>query len=133
MNKEEKRKLKYAINKIKKLNVEELFLVSKYFVEAALLSIKTFGLDSPLTKRVIFKYKEFKKCLDEEDFLNKFIKRNLKKIDYSECTNILEIFEDVNESTIHYYYDFLDSVIDSCNFFNPNLSVEPKKKCFFTL
>lgn len=115
MNNVEKANLKDEITDIKKDNIEEILLITKYCFTALIKSIIAFGTNHQITKDVINVYKEFFNIIIEEQKYLQFILKYIDILDVNEVNNYLFKLDDINEETIKYYYSVLDGIEDACD------------------
>ncbi len=115
MNNKEKANLKDEITDIKKEDLEEIILITKYCFNALIKSIITFGINHQITKEVINVFKEFLSIINEEKKYLNFLLEHSNILDANEVNKYLFKLDDINEKTIKYYYEVLDGIEDACD------------------
>lgn len=127
MNKTEKRDVKDEIRNTQFQNIEMFFKMAKYTLLSYLHSVFTFGLNSDVTKRTANIWYEFLANLKEEKLLMDALVRYAEDILVEEAQELLEELDSVNDDTILYYYECLDSIDDACDMKQPLRAIIPKK------
>ncbi len=115
MNKDDKKFLKEDIADINSLNRNEFFLILKYWLEAYIKCLVTFGQYNPVTLDTLKVIKEYVKINTERKKLIKFLLCHSKIIDVEGANELLIALENLNEQTVLYYYRVLDDILDACD------------------
>lgn len=95
-------------------NNEELMYMLKYFIEAFIKSIITFGLRHKVTIDSINLINEFRWIVKEEKHLHDYMLKEAKTIDREECIKLLNILDELNEKTIRYYHKAFNDILHAC-------------------
>lgn len=119
--------IKDDIKNSRKENINEIWLMAKYCLETYIHSIWVFGIDSSVTKKVREIWKNFLGVLKEERLLTNFILKNSSNINLYTAEEFIDMLDDLNDDTINYYYDYLDSIDNACDMQTVWRAV-PKKK-----
>lgn len=128
----EKKILKKEIKDLHILNIEQVFLISKYILDAYIKSIITFGVNSVVTKENIsLLYKYIRIYRREKNIYNYLLKHSIQ-IDLDECFNLIDLLDNLNSKTIDYFYSSIDDIIDACTL-KEEIRIVHKKRFFSTL
>ena len=127
MNIDEQKKLKKEISSIKRLNIEQKFLMFKYFLQSYLYSIIMFGFSNDVSEEVVKLHKEFSLIESSESDLLYFINKHKKEMDYIEAMNFIDYIDETNSNTIKYYLSQFDNANVSCDVNNVNRIIKDKK------
>lgn len=106
---------KYALelSKIKRDNLEELYLIIKCSFENLIYYMKYKKTKSSVPKQCINVVKEFIKIIYEERKIVNFILNHISYIDEVNLSDFLEKLDTLNEQTINYFYIHLDDIEDA--------------------
>lgn len=115
------------ITSIKKLNLEQLYLLLKYSLITSIKTFSTFGMKNEVTKNSLSVLEEFFKIYSEERKILKFLNTNKNRIDINATYEILDKLDELNEKTFKYYYDVLDAIEDACDMQDINRTKRPIK------
>lgn len=132
MTKFEKKELKYEINELKKLNVEQNILIFKYLIEAHINALLTFGISNKVTKETIDLFKKYRKIIRREDNIYDYLLKNYKLIDINESIELLDLLDELNSKTVEYFYSIFDDILDAC-LSGEEIRAKHNKKNFDTL
>lgn len=132
MTKGEKKDLLYEINDIRKLNIEQNFLIFKYLIRTFFTSISNFGIESNVTKEVINLFNKYKKISKRENNIYDFLLKNYKIINISECFELIDSLDELNSKTVEYFYSAIDDILDAC-YTNEEIRAKHNKRVFKTL
>lgn len=132
MTKGEKKDLLYEINDIRKLNIEQNFLIIKYLINVFLGSISHFGFKSIVTKEVLNLFNKYKKISNRENNIYDFLLKNYKLINISECFELIDNLDELNSKTIEYFYSAIDDILDAC-YTKEEIRARHNKRNFKTL
>ena len=132
MDNSDKKFIKELFNDMKKLNIEEKFLMFKYYIEAYTKSVFTFGINHEVTLDAKEIWNSYLLILKEESILFNFIKTNLNKMELNTAINYINYLDDINTKTITYFYEALDDILDACES-KDEFRAKHKKKDFETL
>ena len=125
MNSLEKKMIKEYINDIKGLNIEEKLLMFKYYLEAYIKSIITFGISHKVTVDTKMMWNNYLIIMDEEQKIFRFM-------EYDETAKYISLLDDTNSLTVKYYYNVFDDILDACDT-SDSFRAEHSKKEFNTL
>lgn len=95
--------------------IQETSLIIFYALNAYLTSLINFGINSSVTKDCLEVIKEFTNINNYEKRILKFIKKNLKTIDLSVASDLIDEMSERKEEEIVYYYKVLDDIEDACS------------------
>lgn len=128
MSKEEYKELRSIIRNIKYLNINQSIVMYKYFFKALLYSLIIFGYSSDVTRDIMCLCNE-NSCISslEKDILC-FISKNLKKLDYIETIDYLDMLDSLNNKTVVYYLEQLDNIEFLCDIKNEKKYIRDKKE-----
>ncbi len=107
--------IKDDIKEIEKQNIEQLLSTFKYVVVAYLRAYFTFGSGHKVTIEARNIWIEFKNIIKSESRILRYIKKNTKTIDYDAVDDLLASLDEINEQTVIYYFDLIDSLEDACD------------------
>lgn len=114
MTKNEKKELKDEIKELRKLNIEQNFLIFKYLMEAYVNSIITFGINNKVTKETFDLFKKYRKITRREDNIYSYLLEKSKLIDLGESLELIDSLDELNSKTINYFYSSIDNILDAC-------------------
>lgn len=102
------------LEEMKKLQFEEMFLITSYSLEGYFKSLFTFGIKSKITKDNLNIIKEMFSILMKERKMLNYILANLDSFNLSAVANVIGIIDDVNDKTVRYYYNVMQEITDAC-------------------
>ena len=115
MNNSEYLNLIDDIKNIKKENIEEIILITKYCLNTYINSVIVFGFNSKVTQDITNVLKEVINIIKEEHNMLNFLKEYTKDSNVNEVNNFIIELDILNEETIQYYYHVLDGIEDACD------------------
>lgn len=130
MNKIQADQCVLEMQEIKKQNLEELFLIIKYSFENLINSIFCKKSKTEIPKKCYNFVKEFNKIIKEERKILDFLINHISYIEENNLKDFIEKLDELNEQTINYFYQNLDSVEDAIEFDDV---LNPAKREFKTL
>lgn len=113
MNKEESYSLKKDIFLTKIQNIEELCLVNWYAINALVGSILSYSYKHPIAKESLKIMWEYRHIIMEENYYLNILKQNFRSINKEQWDIFLNMLDEVNEETLKYYYNCIDSIEDA--------------------
>ena len=127
---DEIRKKELIIDEIletKKLNIEELYLIVKYAMGAYIGAVKTFGFRGDVSKKSLRVIRDFWKVLREENYLMNFLMTNIDILDNDAVERFMSLLNELNNKTVSYYYDYIESIEDACVTIEEKMAMKPQK------
>lgn len=106
--------IKDDIKEIRWQNLEQILSTFKYISIAYLKAYMMFGRGHKVTEESKRIWLEFKDIVLSEDKILRFLKNNTETIDYDAAEDLLDKLDNLNEDTVIYYYDLIDSLEDAC-------------------
>lgn len=106
--------IKDDIKEIRWQNLEQILSTFKYISIAYLKAYMMFGRGHKVTEEAKRIWLEFKDIVLSEDKILRFLKNNTETIDYDAAEDLLDKLDNLNEDTVIYYYDLIDSLEDAC-------------------
>ena len=128
----EKKILKKEIKELNQLNIEQVFLISKYILDAYFKSIITFGINSVVVKENISLLHKYIRIYIREKNIYNYLLKNSSLIDLDECFNLIDLLDNLNAKTIDFFYSAIDDIIDVCTL-KEEIRMVHKKRFFSTL
>jgi hypothetical protein len=114
MDKEELKELRKDVISINWLDLEETMSIASCCFFTYINSMIAFGKESEVTKDVINIWKEVSNLLKEERYLLNLIFKYSKFFDINQVEEYIYDLGMLNEQTIKYYLNLLDSIGDAC-------------------
>lgn len=107
--------IKDDIKEIKKQNIEQLLSTLRYSLVAYLKAYFTYGANHKVTNEARNIWYEFKDIIKNENDILNYIKKNVSNMDFEAVDDLLAKLDELNEDTVMYYFDLIDSVEDACD------------------
>lgn len=107
--------MKDDIKDIKRENVEQLISTFKYVSVAYIKAYFTYGSNHKVTMEAQNIWIEFWNIIKSETSILNYIKKNVSSIDYDAAEDLIATLDSINEQTVEYYFDLIDSVEDACD------------------
>ena len=125
---ERKEELKRNIYEMKKGSIEELLLIIKYSLNAYFMSLQTFGKDNRVTRDNLNIIKEMFLIIRRERILLNYILDNIEKFNIDAAEDAVGMLDKVNDKTIIYYYDLINSIEDAAETGHEFRGYRPRKE-----
>ncbi len=132
MDKNERKILKSEINDRQILNIEEISLMFKYFLQCFLKNLAVNNYNKINAGEAITTWNEFKKIIKEEKNFYKFMLKYQKEIDFNSAYHFIDMLDYINEKTVRYFIEIFDCIEDASER-NTNFKRKYYKRNFDTL
>lgn len=106
------------INFMKRGSIGEMLLIIRFSLISYLKCLLVFGHKSVITKDNLNVIKEMFDILKLEKKILKYILKNIKQFNLNATIEVIMMLDEVNESTVRYYYDVIDDIETAADMHN---------------
>lgn len=124
---EQRQEITDDIKSMKKGSYEQMWLITMYGLGSYFKSLFKFGGSSNVTKDNLNVIKEMFSILKTEREMLNFILRNLDRFDISATQDVVQMFDELNDKTVEYYYEVIEEIEDAVDMGEERRGIRPVK------